>query len=30
VRGLKVPDAVIAIPEDLIAIGAGLLLVSRF
>jgi uncharacterized membrane protein len=30
VRGLHVPDAAIAIPEDLIAIGLGLLLVSRF
>ena len=30
VRGLRVPDAVIAIPEDLLAIGLGLLLVSRF
>jgi uncharacterized membrane protein len=30
VRGLRVPDAVIAIPEDLVAIGFGLLLVSRF
>jgi uncharacterized membrane protein len=30
VRGLRVPDAVIAIPEDLVAIGLGLLLVSRF
>jgi len=30
VRGLHVPDAAIAIPEDLGAIGLGLLLVSRF
>ena len=30
VRGLHVPDAAIAIPEDLVAIGVGLLLVSRF
>jgi uncharacterized membrane protein len=30
VRSLRVPDAVIAIPEDLIAIGLGLLAVSRF
>src|SRR5271154_4320855 len=30
VRSLGVPDAVIAIPEDLLAIGLGLLLVSRF
>jgi uncharacterized membrane protein len=30
VRGLHVPDAAIAIPDDLIAIGLGLLLVSRF
>jgi uncharacterized membrane protein len=30
VRALRVPDAVIAIPEDLVAIGLGLLLVSRF
>jgi uncharacterized membrane protein len=30
VRGLHVPDAVIAIPEDLVAIGLGLLVVSRF
>src|SRR5262245_59261237 len=30
VRGLHVPDFVIAIPEDLIAIGFGLLIVSRF
>ena len=29
VQALKVPDAAIAIPEDLIAIGLGLLLVSR-
>jgi hypothetical protein len=29
VKALKVPDAAIAIPEDLIAIGLGLLLVSR-
>jgi uncharacterized membrane protein len=30
VRGLHVPDAAIAISEDLVAIGLGLLLVSRF
>lgn len=30
VRTLRVPDAVIAIPEDLVAIGLGLLAVSRF
>lgn len=30
VRALRVPDFAIAIPEDLIAIGLGLLLVSRF
>jgi uncharacterized membrane protein len=30
VLGLHVPDAAIAIPEDLVAIGLGLLLVSRF
>ena len=30
VRTLGVPDAVIAIPEDLVAIGLGLLAVSRF
>jgi uncharacterized membrane protein len=30
VRGLHVPDAAIAIPEDLVAIGLGLLLASRF
>ena len=30
VRGLGVPDFAIAIPEDLIAIGLGLLIVSRF
>lgn len=30
VRSLKVPDFAIAIPEDLIAIGLGLFLVSRF
>jgi len=30
VRGLHVPDFAIAIPEDLIAIGFGLLIVSRF
>lgn len=30
VRGFHVPDAGIAIPEDLVAIGLGLLLVSRF
>jgi uncharacterized membrane protein len=30
VRALHVPDAAVAIPEDLVAIGLGLLLVSRF
>lgn len=30
VRTLRVPDIAIAIPEDLAAIGLGLLLVSRF
>jgi uncharacterized membrane protein len=30
VRNLKVADVVVAIPEDLIAIALGLLLVSRF
>ena len=30
VRGLKVPDFVIAIPEDLIAVGLAVLIVSRF
>jgi uncharacterized membrane protein len=30
VRDLHVPDAAIAIPEDLIAVGLGLLLVTRF
>lgn len=30
VRSLHVPDFAIAIPEDLIAIGLGLLIVSRF
>jgi uncharacterized membrane protein len=30
VRALKVPDFAIAIPEDLVAIGLGLLLTSRF
>jgi uncharacterized membrane protein len=30
VRDLHVPDFAIAIPEDLIAIGLGLLIVSRF
>jgi len=30
VRSLRVPDFAIAIPEDLIAIGLGLLLASRF
>jgi uncharacterized membrane protein len=30
IRGLHVPDAAVAIPEDLVAIGLGLLLVSRF
>jgi uncharacterized membrane protein len=29
VRGLRVPDIAIAIPEDLIAIGLGLLVVTR-
>ena len=30
VRGLRVPDIAIAIPEDIVAICLGLLLVSRF
>jgi uncharacterized membrane protein len=30
VRALHVPDFAIAIPEDLVAIGLGLLLVSPF
>ncbi|MGH9494673.1 MAG: DUF4126 family protein [Candidatus Sulfotelmatobacter sp.] len=30
VRGLRVPDVAIAIPEDIIAIGLGLFLASRF
>src|ERR1035441_3411088 len=30
VRTLRVPDFTIAIPEDLVAIGLGLILVSRF
>ncbi len=30
VRRLKVPDIAVAIPEDLVAIGLGLLFVSRF
>ncbi len=30
VRALRVPDFVIAIPEDLVAIGLGVFLVSRF
>jgi uncharacterized membrane protein len=30
VRGLHVPDIAIAVPEDLVAIGLGLLFVSRF
>jgi uncharacterized membrane protein len=30
VRSLRVPDFTIAIPEDLVAIGLGLLLVTRF
>jgi uncharacterized membrane protein len=30
VRALKVPDFAIAIPEDLVAIGLGLFLTSRF
>jgi uncharacterized membrane protein len=30
VRTLQAPDLAIAIPEDLIAIGMGLFLVSRF
>ena len=30
VRGLNVPDFAIAIPEDLIAIGFGIVIVSRF
>jgi uncharacterized membrane protein len=30
VRSLRVPDFAVAVPEDLIAVGLGLLLVSRF
>lgn len=30
VRALRVPDIVIAIPEDLIAVGLGLLIVTRY
>jgi uncharacterized membrane protein len=30
VRSLRVPDVAIAIPEDLIAIGIGLFIVTRF
>jgi uncharacterized membrane protein len=30
VRALKVPDIAVAVPEDLVAIGLGLLLVTRF
>jgi uncharacterized membrane protein len=30
VRSLHIPDAAIATPEDLVAIGLGLLLISRF
>jgi uncharacterized membrane protein len=30
VRALQVPDMAIAIPEDVLAIGLGLLLVSSF
>lgn len=30
VRGLRVPDFTIALPEDAVAIGLGLLLASRF
>jgi hypothetical protein len=30
VRALHAPDLAIAIPEDLVAIGLGLFLVSRF
>lgn len=30
VRSLRVPDIAIAIPEDIVAIGLGLFLVSRF
>lgn len=30
VQSLKVPDIAVAIPEDLVAIGLGLLVVSRF
>ncbi len=30
VRSLKVPDIAIAVPEDLVAIGLGLFVVSRF
>jgi uncharacterized membrane protein len=30
VRGLQVPDVAVGIPEDLVAVGLGLFLVSRF
>jgi uncharacterized membrane protein len=30
VRGLRLPDIAVAIPEDLVAIGLGLFLASRF
>jgi len=30
VRGLRVPDFAVAIPEDIVAIGLGLFLTSRF
>jgi len=30
VRSLRVPDVAIAVPEDIVAIGLGLFLVSRF
>lgn len=30
VRSLRIPDVAIAVPEDIVAIGLGLLLVSRF
>lgn len=30
VRSLRAPDVAIAVPEDIVAIGLGLLLVSRF
>jgi uncharacterized membrane protein len=30
VTGLKVPDLAIAIPEDIVAVGLGLFIASRF